>query len=307
MPDLQIKAKEKASAPAADGESSPKPAWLKVRLPTRPDFFQVAELLKGRGLNTICQSARCPNISECWSSRTATFLLLGDVCTRNCAFCAVTKGTPLPPNPEEPEWVAETVGALGLDYAVLTSVTRDDLADGGASHFVQTIKAIKAINPEVRVEVLIPDFKGDRRALMAVVESGPDILNHNLETTERRYPTIHRPSPLYRRSLELLRRARDRGAITKSGLMVGLGEEEAEILQAMADLLEVGCKLLTIGQYLQPSKAHAPVRKYYYPDEFDKLKAQALSLGFAIVEAGPLVRSSYQAKRMFDSFTQRQG
>lgn len=278
-----------------------KPAWLKVKLPTESSFFQVAEILRTNRLHTICRSARCPNISECWSARTATFLILGDVCTRDCSFCAVRKGAPQPPSAEEPRRVAEAVAAMGLDYAVITSVTRDDLADGGASHFAATIRAIKTANPRAKVEVLIPDFKGDERALAAVIEAGPDVLNHNLETTESCYPLINRAPQNYRRSLDVLKRAREMGALAKSGLMVGLGEDEVEIMQTLSDLRAAGCDLLTIGQYLRPSASHAPVRKYYPPEEFEELKKKAKKLGFKGIEAGPLVRSSYQAHRMFNS------
>ncbi len=278
-----------------------KPAWLKVRLPTESSFFQVAEILRANRLHTICQSARCPNISECWSARTATFLILGDVCTRDCGFCAVKKGMPQPPSAQEPGHVAEAVAAMGLNYAVITSVTRDDLADGGARLYAATIRAVKTANPRVRVEVLVPDFKGDEGALAAVVEAGPDVLNHNLETTENCYPLINRPLENYRRSLGVLRRAREMGALTKSGLMVGLGEGEEEILRTLFDLRAAGCDLLTIGQYLRPSASHAPVRKYYLPKEFEELKKKARELRFRAVEAGPLVRSSYRAHRMFNS------
>jgi lipoic acid synthetase len=279
----------------------PKPSWLKVRLPTRGEFFRVADLLKGKRLHTICESARCPNISECWSARTATFLILGDVCTRKCAFCAVRKGKPSAPRPEEPATVAEAVAAMGLDYAVVTSVTRDDLPDGGASFFAATVRAIKRARPRARVEVLIPDFKGDEAALAAVVGSGPDVLNHNLETTESCYPLIARPRENYRRALGVLERARKMGASTKSGLMVGLGETALAIDGALSDLRSAGCDLVTIGQYLRPSRANVPVKKYYTPEEFETLGARARSLGFRGVESGPLVRSSYQAHRMFGS------
>jgi lipoic acid synthetase len=284
-----------------DHRLAPKPSWLKVRLPTHGDFFSMAGLLKGKHLHTICESAKCPNISECWSARTATFLILGDVCTRSCAFCAVRKGKPLPPRPEEPATVAEAVAAMGLDYAVVTSVTRDDLPDGGASFFAVTVRAIKKATPRARVEVLVPDFKGDETALAAVVESGPDVLNHNLETIETCYPLIDRPQENYRRSLGVLERAREMGALTKSGLMVGLGEDTLAIDGALSDLRSAGCDLLTIGQYLRPSQANVPVKKYYTPEEFETLGAKARGLGFRDVESGPLVRSSYHARRMFGS------
>lgn len=279
----------------------PKPSWLKVRLPTRGNFFQVADLLKKNHLHTICQSAKCPNISECWSARTATFLILGDTCTRNCAFCAVKKGEPLLPPAEESRHVAEAVVSLGIDYAVITSVTRDDLSDGGASFFADTVKAIKKRKPEAKVEVLIPDFKGDKKALETVLAAGPEVLNHNLETTEPRYPLINRPPENYRRSLNVLKRAKELGALIKSGIMVGLSESEPEINRTLFDLRSVGCDLLTIGQYLQPAKSNVSVRKYYTPQEFEDFKIRALELGFKDVEAGPLVRSSYRAHKMFHS------
>ncbi len=282
-------------------QASKKPPWLKVRFPSDQNFFAVSNILKKGNLNTICRSAKCPNISECWSQRTATFLILGDTCTRGCAFCAVKKGVPSPPSPQEPFRVAEAVSLLGLRYTVVTSVTRDDLPDGGASHFAATIRAIKSRTPGVKVEVLIPDFGGDETALATVIQAGPDILNHNLETTESMYPRIKRPKKNYKRALQVLRKAKELGALTKSGLMVGLGEIEQEILQAFADLRRVSCDFLTLGQYLQPSKAQAPVRKYYSPSEFERLERIALDFGFKDVISGPLVRSSYKAHRMFDS------
>lgn len=284
-----------------DEKSVPKPPWLKVRLPTHGNFFQVSDLLKKKGLHTICQSAKCPNIAACWSARTATFLILGDRCTRSCAFCAVTKGAPLPPLAEEPRLVAEAVASLELDYAVITSVTRDDLVDGGAPFFAAAVKAIKEKRPRARVEVLIPDFRGNEEALETVLKAGPDILNHNLETTEPQYPLINRPAENYRRSLDLLKRAKEMGALTKSGLMVGLGENEPEIYRTLSDLRSVDCDLLTMGQYLRPSSTNVPVKKYYTPQEFEDFKIRALALGFRGVRAGPLVRSSYEAHKMFDS------
>jgi len=278
-----------------------KPAWLKVRLPSHGDFFRVAEILRAGGLHTICQSARCPNIGECWERRTATFLILGDVCTRNCGFCAVAKGTPGPLDPEEPARVAEAVVSLGLAYAVVTSVTRDDLADGGAGHFAAVIEAIRRRSPATRVEALIPDLGGDAAALGTVLDARPDVLNHNLETTESLYPAIRRPRENYRRSIGVLAAAKARGALTKSGLMIGLGESEAAVLGTFADLRQAGCDLLTVGQYLQPTAAHPPVAKFYTPDEFESLAAAARRAGFLEVVAGPLVRSSYQAGRLFET------
>ncbi len=282
-----------------------KPSWLRVKFPSESNFFRVSHLLKKEGLHTICQSAKCPNISECWSKRTATFLILGDICTRGCAFCAVKKGNPRPPSLDEPYQVAEAVDRLGLRYAVITSVTRDDLSDGGAFLFVETIDALKNRIPGIKVEVLIPDFQGDERALQTVIQAHPDVLNHNLETTEPSYPRIRRPAENYRRSLQVLKTAREKGAVTKSGLMVGLGETKEEILQSFSDLRGASCDLLTIGQYLQPSRSHAPVRKYYSPGEFKELKDTALDFGFMGVESGPLVRSSYMAHRMYNSFKEK--
>jgi lipoic acid synthetase len=282
-----------------------KPAWLKVRLPSHGDFFRVAEILKAGGLHTICQSARCPNIGECWERRTATFLILGDTCTRNCGFCAVAKGTPAAPDPDEPAHVAEAVAALGLAYAVVTSVTRDDLPDGGAAHFAAVIGAIRAKSPATRVEALIPDLAGDAAALETVLAARPDILNHNLETTESLYPAIRRPKENYRRSLGVLAAAKARGALTKSGLMIGLGESETDILRTLADLRQAGCDLLTVGQYLQPTAAHPPVAKYYTPEEFEALGAAARRAGFLEVVSGPLVRSSYEAGRLYETVTHK--
>jgi len=278
---------------------SPKPRWLKVRFPSDEAYFSVSSLLSRLGLQTICRSARCPNIGECWAERTATFLILGNTCTRSCAFCAVAKGAPTPLDADEPGRVAEAAAALGLRYAVATSVTRDDLPDGGAGHFAATIAALRAKIPGVRVEVLIPDFQGDTTALRRVVDAGPDVLNHNLETTSSMYPRINRPAAHYQRSLDVLRRAGTWGAVTKSGLMIGLGESEAEVDRTLRDLREAGVRLLTIGQYLQPTRDHAPVARYFPPEEFDRRRDFALGLGFEGVEAGPLVRSSYHASRLF--------
>jgi len=276
-----------------------KPSWLKVKLPSHQNFFYVSEVLKKHRLHTICQSAKCPNISECWAQKTATFLILGDTCTRRCSFCAVKKGIPQAPSPEEPDHVAEAVDKLRLSYAVITSVTRDDLSDGGASQFVETIRAIKKKNLAVKVEVLIPDFKGDDKALTAVAEAKPDIINHNLETVEALYPQINRPKKNYQRSLDVLEKSKENGMITKSGLMVGLGEKEEEIVQTFSDLRKVSCDLLTIGQYLQPTKTNASIKRYYSPQEFDRLKRTALSFGFSDVASGPLVRSSFEAHKLY--------
>lgn len=291
------------SAPTDGHVRQPKPSWLKVRLPAHGSFFEVSNILKRNHLHTICQSAKCPNIAECWTARTATFLILGDTCTRECGFCAVKKGRPAPLSGAEPEQVAEAVVVLGLHYAVITSVTRDDLPDGGAGVFARTVRAIKARRPLARVEVLVPDFKGNADALASVIASGPDVVNHNLETTEPGYPRINRPAGNYRRSLGVLEAAKRLGALTKSGLMVGLGETGPEIEQTLSDLRNAGCDLLTIGQYLQPSRQNPSVRRYYSPEEFEALRALALDLGFREVAAGPLVRSSYRAHQLFLSST----
>jgi lipoic acid synthetase len=290
---------DRASAPADKSGRLPKPSWLKVKLPAHGNFFQVSDILKKNHLRTICQSARCPNIAECWTARTATFLILGDTCSRSCGFCAVKKGTPRAFDEDESWKVAEAVDSMGLDYAVITSVTRDDLADGGASAFARTVRAIKDRRPRAKVEILVPDFAGSEEALAAVIAAEPDVLNHNLETTELNYPRINRPRRNYGRSLGVLERAGRMGVLTKSGLMVGLGETEADLDQALRDLRNVGCRLLTIGQYLQPTRENPPVSRYYSPDEFEKLRERALGLGFREVAAGPLVRSSYHAHRLY--------
>ncbi len=285
--------------PPQDVPKTPKPPWLKVRFPSQSDYFSVSSLIRGGGLHTICRSARCPNITECWTRRTATFLILGAVCTRACAFCAVDKGAPEPLDPAEPDAVAAAAAELGLSYVVVTSVTRDDLADGGAGQFVETMRALRRRRGDVRIEVLVPDFGGRPEPLAAVLAEHPEVLNHNLETVVRRYPEIGRPGTSYRRSLEVLRRAKDAGAVTKSGLMIGLGETPGEIRRSLAELREAGCDLLTLGQYLQPTRAHRKAERYVPPEEFEALKAEALGLGFAGVEAGPLVRSSFHAQELY--------
>jgi len=281
-----------------------KPSWLKVKFPTDPNYFNVSSLLKKKNLHTICESARCPNIGECWSQKTATFLILGDTCTRNCAFCSVKKGIPLPLDPDEPYRVAEAASLMGLRYVVITSVTRDDLSDGGASHFYETINAIRKKILRARVEVLIPDFKGKKECLMTVINTKPEVLNHNLEVPETLYSMINRPKENYRRSLKILKKAKEMGSVTKSGLMIGLGERKEDILQTFSDLRNIHCDLLTIGQYLQPTRHHARVRKYYSPVEFEQLRLIALDFGFEKVESGPLVRSSFRANMMYDSYIQ---
>ncbi len=284
---------------------SGKPSWLKVRLPSDDNFFRISRILRSRGLHTICESGRCPNIGECWSRKTATFLVLGDICTRNCGFCAVSKGRPSPLDPEEPGRVAEAVEIMGLRYAVITSVTRDDLEDGGAAHFTRVIHEVRARNPRIRVEVLVPDFGGNGEALDIVLGARPDVLNHNLETAEGLYPVVRRPKENYRRSLELIARAKKMGARTKSGLMLGLGETPEELRRTLKDLRAAGCDLLTLGQYLRPGPDNTPVLRYYSPQEFSILRTEALSLGFLEVASGPLVRSSYEAERLHRNALER--
>jgi lipoic acid synthetase len=281
----------------------PKPPWLKVKAPGSPNYVRLKRLMGDLALNTVCEEAHCPNIGECWHHGTATFMILGDVCTRNCPYCAVAHGKPPTLDTGEPERVAHATEQMRLRYVVLTSVDRDDVADGGASIFAETIRQIRGRVPECRIEVLIPDFQGKEAPLQAVLDAGPDILNHNTETVPRLYRKA-RPGGRYPRALELLDRARTYAPHipTKSGLMVGLGEEWAEVVATLADLRGVGCGILTIGQYLSPSAAHLPVERYYHPEEFEMLKATALSMGFGHVEAGPLVRSSYHAHEQADSY-----
>ena len=275
-----------------------KPEWLKVRFPGGPSYLRLKSLMREQRLHTVCEEARCPNIGECWQAGTATFMILGDVCTRACAFCAVTSGKPLGLDLGEPLRVAQAVKRMGLTHAVVTSVNRDDLPDGGASLFAATIRSIRRLSPGTSVEVLIPDFVGDWQALETVMEARPEILNHNTETVPRLYARV-RPKALYERSLELLRRAKALApdGITKSGLMVGLGETKHELLLVMADLVDAGCDVLTVGQYLRPSAKHAPLERHYRPEEFEELADSGRRLGFRHVEAGPLVRSSYHAER----------
>lgn len=276
---------------------SPRPAWLKVRAPSGERFEEVARVLARRSLNTVCRQARCPNLGECWAAGTATVLILGDTCTRRCAFCSVSGGTPAPPDPEEPERVAEAAAELEWRYVVVTSVTRDDLQDGGAAHFARVVAAIRSRAPRAAVELLIPDFGGDPDALRAVVEAGPDVLAHNVETVPRLYPRV-RPHALYERSVGLFARARalNPSLFLKSGIMVGLGETAAEISAVMEDLYRAGCRAITIGQYLAPSRAHLPPERYLEKEEFGRLAEEARRIGFESAAAGPLVRSSYRVK-----------
>jgi lipoic acid synthetase len=280
--------------------TGPRPSWLKVRIRASENYDRVNNLIGDLSLHTVCQEARCPNIFECWAEGTATFMILGDVCTRHCGFCAVTKGKPRLVDPEEPRHVGEAVKRLGIRHAVVTSVNRDELPDGGASHFATTIGWIRQLNPGCRVEVLIPDFCGNQQALNTVLDAKPDVLNHNTETVRRLYKRV-RPDARYDQSLELLRRAHarksERPFLTKSGLMAGLGETREELFETFRDIRETGCDILTVGQYLSPTPRHIPIEKYYTPEEFNELRSEALSMGFRYVEAGPLVRSSYHAGR----------
>ena len=257
-------------------------------------FTSVKSLIRTNNLNTVCRSAACPNQAECWNAGTAAFMILGNICTRSCKFCNVLKGTPEILDLDEPNRVAGAVAALGLNYAVVTSVTRDDIEDGGAELFAATIRAIRAKTPGCRMEVLIPDFQGSDGSLRTVLDAGPDVLNHNLETVPSLYSRV-RPQADYRRSLGLLSRARSYGAVTKTGLMLGLGEGLDEVRLVMNDLRNIECDILTIGQYLQPNRGALPVEKYYHPDEFNQLREEALARGFCHVASGPLVRSSYHA------------
>jgi lipoic acid synthetase len=279
----------------ADGR---KPAWLKVRAPGGPGYARLRRLMRDLDLHTVCEEAHCPNIGECWEDATATFMILGDVCTRNCGYCAVRHGTPVWEDRAEPEHIGRAVAELALEHVVITSVNRDDLADGGAGHWAATIRAIRVQAPACRVEVLIPDFLGRRASLDAVIAAGPAILNHNTETVPRLYK-VARHGGRYERVLDLFRHARATAPALplKSGVILGLGEERDELLATLRDLVEVGVSILTLGQYLRPSAQHLPVARYYHPDEFTALAALGRQIGFTHVESGPLVRSSYHAKQ----------
>lgn len=275
------------------------PAWFKVKAATGPDYLDIKHIMERLELHTICEEARCPNRWECWNARTATFLILGDICTRRCHYCSVQTGRPLTVDREEPRRVAEAVLALGLRHAVITSVNRDELADGGASVFSETIREIRRLSPSCTIEVLIPDFEGSESALKTVCAEKPEILNHNIETVRRLFPAV-RPQGKYQRSIDLLGRAKEQGVTTKSGLILGMGETLDEVREVMRDLRAVECDIITIGQYLQPTRDHVPVARFYEPGEFDTLKHQALAMGFTQVESGPLVRSSYHADRQLN-------
>ncbi|NSW45679.1 MAG: lipoyl synthase [Bacteroidales bacterium] len=268
----------------------------KIKLPSGGKYIETKEIVERFGLHTICQSGNCPNLAECWQAGTATFMILGEICTRSCKFCSVLTGKPLPPDADEPLRVAESIRQMKLKHCVITSVDRDDLPDGGAEHWAKTIYQVKLLNPFITIEVLIPDFMGRHECLDKVIETKPNIISHNLETVERLTPSV-RSVAKYRRSLDVLKYIVEKGITAKSGIMVGLGETWSEIEQTMNDLLNVGCKIITIGQYLQPTKENLPVLKFYSNEEFKQIEAIAKSKGFEYVESGPLVRSSYHAEK----------
>ena len=283
-----------------------KPPWLRRSLPRGSKSRAIHALIRGNRLHTVCEEALCPNMGECFSRGTATFLILGSVCTRSCRFCAIAHGKPVPPDPKEPARVAGAVREMGLDYVVVTSVTRDDLPDGGASHFTETILAVREESPEARVEILIPDFQGNHRALFSVISARPDVLNHNIETVPRLYGVV-RPEASYRRSLALLEKVKKESPKmpVKSGLMLGLGETSEEISRTLSDLVHAGCDIVTLGQYLQPSKRNLPVDRFVPPHEFDEWRETALGMGFAGVVSGPLVRSSYKAGELYRTVAEK--
>jgi lipoic acid synthetase len=287
-----------------------RPDWLKVRIPAGPRYIELKNIMRDMELHTVCEEARCPNIGECWGHGTATFMILGDVCTRACRYCAVTSGKPQTLDLGEPKRVAEAVQRMGLRHAVVTSVDRDDLEDGGASLFAATIRKIHELNPDCAVEVLTPDFQGDESQLAMVMEARPEIFNHNIETVERVFRRVRTGRSRYAVSVELLRKAKEMfgDGLTKSGLMVGLGETREEIVATMRDLRGADVDILTIGQYLRPTPKHVPIDRYYHPDEFASLRQEGLALGFSHVESGPLVRSSYHAHEQSDALrTRRSG
>ena len=298
--------------PENAGPEGRKPRWLKVRAPGMGEYTDIKRLMRAKSLHTVCEEAHCPNIGECWGAGTATFIILGDICTRACRYCAVTTGAPLAVDDAEPQRVAESIEAMQLRHAVITSVDRDDLSDGGACIFAETIRVTRERVPDCSIEVLTPDFRGNRRAVTTVIEARPEIFGHNLETVSRLYRFI-RPGGRYERALEVLRYARslDEGVLTKSGIICGMGETRAELIEAMRDLLEAGVSILNLGQYLRPSARHLPIDRYYTPDEFAELKAIGEQMGFAHVAAGPLVRSSYHAREQLEaiaggSFSERE-
>lgn len=271
-----------------------RPEWLKVRAPGGEKYTEIKEIVRGKQLHTVCEEAHCPNLGECWNSGTATFIILGDICTRNCRFCAITSGRPKEPDKNEPLHVAESIQTMKLRHTVITSVTRDDLPDGGSEHWAETIEQIRSLNPQTTIEVLIPDFFGHVEDLDRVINARPDILNHNIETVPRLYKLV-RPKSIYQRSLGLLKYCSEHGLKTKSGLMVGIGERKEEVLEVLHDLYAHNVKIVTIGQYLQPTKGHLPVDRFVEPSEFLEYKRAGINIGFERVESAPLVRSSYHA------------
>ena len=284
---------------------SPKPDWLRIKIPSGETVFSIKKELRERGLHTICQDARCPNMHKCWENRHATFLILGDLCTRDCKFCSVKHGKPFPIDKKEPEKIAEMVKLMNLEYLVITSVTRDDLPDGGAGHYAKVIKHLKKKFPSLKIEVLIPDFHGDKSLIDIVLESSPDVLNHNLETVRDLYPHLNRKNENYQVSLSVLKHSASRCFVTKSGVMVGLGESNKELAELFTDIFKTGTSILTIGQYLQPSPSNAKVEKYYTPEEFKMLYRTAKKIGFRGVESGPFIRSSYNAGKLFKKATKK--
>ncbi|HEX9253211.1 MAG TPA: lipoyl synthase [Ignavibacteriaceae bacterium] len=284
----------KEEAEKTNKELGKRPDWLKVRLPIGENYSDVKNLMRRQKLNTVCEEAKCPNISECWNHRTATFMILGDTCTRSCGFCNIKVGIPNELDLEEPKRVVESVVELKLRHVVITSVNRDELKDGGATIFKECVRLIREQKPDCTIEILIPDFKGDEESFKIIMQNPPDILNHNLETIQRLYHAV-RPQAKYERSLELIKWFKSKGLKTKSGIMVGIGEKTEEVLELMKDLVSHGCDILTIGQYLQPTKQHLPVDRFVTPDEFNMYKEEGLKFGFKIVESSPLVRSSYHA------------
>ncbi len=271
-----------------------RPEWIRAKLPYGENYTKLLHIMRGKDLHTVCEEARCPNLGECWGRGTATFMILGDVCTRSCGFCAVKTGRPTVLDTDEPRRVADAVASMKLRHVVITSVNRDELNDGGASIFAETIRQIRIRDPKCRIEVLIPDFKGDKLAMDIVVDAGPDILNHNIETVPRLYSVV-RPQARYERSLEVLKYFKEHGLVTKTGVMVGIGEKPEEIIEVMKDMRKSDVDILTVGQYLQPTKEHLPIDRYVTPDEFEMYRENGLKMGFKYVESGPLVRSSYHA------------
>jgi len=273
-----------------------KPDWLKIKIPKGTNYSKLKGIVADNGLHTICSSGHCPNMGECWGAGTATFMIAGEICTRSCKFCATQSGKPLPLDPEEPFKIAQSIQLMNLRHAVITSVDRDDLKDGGAAHWAETIREIKRVNPGITIEVLIPDFDDRKELINLVAEAGPDIISHNLETVERLTPLV-RSRAKYQTSLNVIQKISETGKVSKSGIMLGLGEKRDEIIKTMDDLVRRGCEIFTMGQYLQPTKGHLEVSEYIHPDEFNLLKEKGLSLGFRIVESAPLVRSSYHAEK----------